>query len=154
MITPVMAGPTTRLMLTPTLLMATAEERAGDGTSSGTIACQAGVSSAASVPSSNMKSSSTPGPTACSMTSNANNALRSVVATSSTSISRRLSSMSASAPAGNANRNNGRLLATCTSETMKGLGSRLVISQPEAALYIQLPTFDTTVAIHSQRNTG
>jgi hypothetical protein len=67
---------------------------------------------------------------------------------------RRLSIMSASAPAGSASRNNGRLLATCTSETMRALGSRLVISQPEAALYIQLPTLDTTVAIHSQRNSG
>jgi hypothetical protein len=26
---------------------------------------------------------------------------------------------------------------------------RLVISQPDAALYIQLPTFETTVAVHS-----
>src|SRR3984957_15909993 len=45
-----------------------------------------------------------------------------------------------------ANRNIGRLLATCTSETVSGSGSRLVMSQPEATLYIQPPTFDTTVA--------
>jgi len=38
-------------------------------------------------------------------------------------------------------------LATCTIETTSALGSRLVISQPEATLYIQPPTFETTVAI-------
>src|SRR5208282_3288455 len=52
-----------------------------------------------------------------------------------------------SAPAGIANKNIGRLFATCTMETMNGLGSRLVISQPEATLYIQPPMFETTVAI-------
>ena len=35
---------------------------------------------------------------------------------------------------------------------MSGSGSRLVISQPDAALYIQVPTFATTVAIHSNVN--
>src|SRR5262245_17082905 len=60
----------------------------------------------------------------------------------------RRSTMSASAPAGNANRKSGRVVATCTSATISGLGSRSVISQPEAALYIQLPTLETTVATH------
>src|SRR5450631_4005226 len=55
--------------------------------------------------------------------------------------------MSTSAPAGIANRNIGRLLATCTIETVSGLGSRFVISQPEATLYIQPPMFETTVAV-------
>jgi hypothetical protein len=45
--------------------------------------------------------------------------------------------MSTSAPAGIANRNIGRLFATCTIETMSGWGSRLVMSQPEATLDIQ-----------------
>ena len=52
------------------------------------------------------------------------------------------------APAGSANRNSGRLVATWTRETISGLGSRLVMSHPEAALFIQEPTFETTVAIH------
>jgi hypothetical protein len=38
---------------------------------------------------------------------------------------------------------------TCTIETLKGSGLRLVISQPEAALYIQLPILATTVAVHN-----
>src|ERR1700752_716941 len=65
---------------------------------------------------------------------------------------RRLSTISASAPAGRANRNIGRLLATWTRETVSGSGLRLVISQPDAAFYIQVPTFATTVATHTTTN--
>src|SRR5580692_7095873 len=61
--------------------------------------------------------------------------------------------MSTSAPAGIANRNIGRLFATCTIETMNGLGSRLVMSQPEATLYIQPPMFEITVAAQTTANT-
>jgi hypothetical protein len=35
---------------------------------------------------------------------------------------------------------------------MKAFGSRLVISQPEAMLYIQPPMFETTVAIQITAN--
>src|SRR5262249_36839344 len=66
----------------------------------------------------------------------------------------RMSRMSASAPAGIATRNMGSVVATCTSDTMSGSGLRLVISQPEAALYIQLPTFATTVAVQITANAG
>jgi hypothetical protein len=52
-----------------------------------------------------------------------------------------------SAPAGIATRNIGKVVATCTSDTMSGSGLRLVINQPEAALYIQPPMFETTVAV-------
>jgi hypothetical protein len=45
-----------------------------------------------------------------------------------------------------------RVVATWTIETMNGSGLRLVISQPDAALYIQLPIFETTVAIQSTVN--
>jgi len=55
--------------------------------------------------------------------------------------------MSASAPAGIATRNIGKVVATCTSDTMSGSGLRLVINQPDAALYIQPPIFETTVAV-------
>ena len=101
-----------------------------------------------------MKLRSVAGPTACSETSSANTRLSSIVRISSHRIRRRLSHRSANAPAGSASRNSGRLLATCTSDTSSGLGLRLVISHPEAALYIQVPMLETTVAIHSQRNTG
>ncbi len=65
-----------------------------------------------------------------------------------------MSRMSASAPAGIATRNMGSVVATCTSDTMSGSGLRLVISQPEAALYIQLPTFAMTVAVQITANSG
>ncbi len=56
--------------------------------------------------------------------------------------------MSASAPAGSASKKIGKVLAACTKATINGSGSRLVISQPEAALYIQPPTLETSVAVH------
>ena len=46
------------------------------------------------------------------------------------------------------------MVATCTNETINGSGSRLVISQPDAALYIQVPTLATTVAVHITVNVG
>ena len=109
---PARAGPMTRLMLTPTLFAAEADESAGFGTSCGPIACQAGVSSAPRIPTRKMKSSSTLGVTTCSVTSNANRAEKAVVRISRVRMKRRLSTMSARAPAGNPNKNSGRLLAT------------------------------------------
>lgn len=50
-------------------------------------------------------------------------------------------------PPGSANRNIGRLAATCTSATTSGFGLKLAINQPDAALYIQVPRFETTDAI-------
>ena len=62
--------------------------------------------------------------------------------------------MSASAPAGIAKRQIGKLLAACTSATIKGSGLRLVIRQPEAALYIQPPILETSVAIQITAKAG
>ena len=64
----------------------------------------------------------------------------------------RLSKISASAPAGIANKQIGKVLAACTSATISGSGLRLVISQPEAALYIQPPTLETKVAVQMTAN--
>ena len=55
--------------------------------------------------------------------------------------------MSVIAPAGRANRNIGRLVATCTSDTSSGSVVRFVMSHAAAALYIQPPTLATTVAV-------
>jgi hypothetical protein len=67
----------------------------------------------------------------------------------STAINNRHRSItSASAPAGSARRNIGRLAATWTSETMSGSGERSVISQPEAVVHIQVPILEMTVASH------
>jgi hypothetical protein len=53
-----------------------------------------------------------------------------------------------------ANRNIGSVVATWTRETISGCGLRLVISQPDAALYIQVPMFAMTVAVHITANGG
>ena len=75
-----------------------------------------------------------------------------VVRVSTTSRYLRLSKISANAPAGSASRKIGNVLTAWTSATTNGSGLRLVISQPEAALYIQPPTFDTTVAVQITAN--
>ena len=64
-----------------------------------------------------------------------------------------MSRLSVSAPAGIANRKIGRVVATCTSETTSGDESRLVISQPAAAAYIQPPMFEIRVAVQMTANT-
>jgi cytochrome c oxidase assembly factor CtaG len=64
----------------------------------------------------------------------------------------RLSTTSANAPAGKAKMRTGTLLATCTKDTISGSVVSVVINQPAAALYIQPPMFDTTVATHTSAN--
>jgi hypothetical protein len=44
----------------------------------------------------------------------------------------------------------GSVVAVCTNATTKESESRLVISQPDAALYIQPPTLETRVAVRQQ----
>jgi hypothetical protein len=60
-----------------------------------------------------------------------------------------LSTMSVNAPATTANRNIGRLVATCTSETSSGSVVSSVISHAAAALYIHPPMFETTLAVQT-----
>jgi hypothetical protein len=67
---------------------------------------------------------------------------------------RRRSTMSANAPAGRARRKNGRLVAVCMSATMMGDGVNEVINHTAPTSCIQVPMFDTTAAIHSERKTG
>src|SRR6185437_1727556 len=153
MITPASAGPTARLMLTPTLLAATAVARSSLSTSCGTIDCQAGASKAVSMLLTNINSNNVLAVTRSAETKPANITETRVTSASKVRIKRRLSMMSASAPAGSANRNIGRLAAACTRATIKGSESRLVINQPAAALYIQPPMLETTVAAHSNLKT-
>jgi hypothetical protein len=60
--------------------------------------------------------------------------------------------MSARTPAGRAKRNTGTVEATCTSETITGLESSVVIGHAAAAAYIPLPMFATTVAVQMTEN--
>jgi len=77
-----------------------------------------------------------------------------VVAPTTTIRNRRRSTMSANAPAGMAKRNTGKFPATCTSATINGSGLRLVMSHPDAALYIQVPMLETTVAVQRTLKVG
>jgi hypothetical protein len=48
---------------------------------------------------------------------------------------------------GQRERNNVRLTATCTRDTVIGLASRLVINQPDAVSNIAVPTFETRLGV-------
>src|ERR1700677_429534 len=143
---PPSAGPTARLTLIPTLFRATALGSSGLGTSCGTTACQAGAVTALATVTMKVNTMRLVGGMKSSHTSTANAAPVMVTAVSPMIRNRRRSTISTSAPAGMANRNIGRLLATCTSDTVNGLASRLVISQPDATLNTQPPMLETTVA--------
>ena len=154
MMTPASAGPTARLTLKPTLLRATACCKSGLGTSCDTIDCHVGAMSAAQTPSRNASSNRLAGVTRSSHTNTPNKVARSTVAAWVPIRSLRRSTMSASAPAGSAKMNMGSAAATCTSATTSGSGLRWVINQAAAAHCIQVPMFETTVAIHSTVNAG
>ena len=137
MIAPPSAGPTARLRLTPALLADTAGASSALGTNWGTTACHAGVFIAVAEPIKTASSSKLKGVMKCIQTSIASTMENTATASSPMIRDFRRSTISASAPAGSANTHIGKLAATCTSATSKGEGSRLVISQPDAALYIQ-----------------
>ena len=58
----------------------------------------------------------------------------------------RESTRSVRAPAGTVKRNNGRLVAVCTRETVIGSGLILAMNQPLAASNIAIPRFETVLA--------
>src|SRR5438045_1074924 len=64
---------------------------------------------------------------------------------------RRRSTMSANAPAGSASSMTGMLSAASTSATSDGEEESEVISHPAPTSCIQVPTFETIVAIHRLR---
>src|SRR5271170_4011732 len=68
--------------------------------------------------------------------------------------SRRRSTMSASAPAGNASSIRGKLSAASTSATIDGDGESEVINQPAPTSCIQPPMLETMVAIQRLRKSA
>src|SRR5437773_3503002 len=68
--------------------------------------------------------------------------------------SRRRSTMSASAPAGNPTRKTGRLVAACTSATTTGEGVREVISHAAPTFCIHVPILEVSDAIQRAQKTG
>src|SRR5215469_9411568 len=144
---PPSAGPIARLRLKPMLLAAIAAGRSCLGTSCGVTACQAGAVTAAKALIRNVNRSRTAAVTRLSETSTAKKTAIAVLAASPMIRKRRRSMISASAPAGMASRKIGRLAVTCTSETVSGSGLRLVISQLDAAVYIQVPILAARLAV-------
>ena len=108
MAAPPSAGPIARLMLKPTLFAEIAGARSPFETSCGTIACQAGAVSAPPIPIKKVNRSNRCAVTRSSATKAANTAESAVIAASFQNRKRRLSTTSAKAPAGSANRNIGR----------------------------------------------
>src|SRR5467141_3789362 len=151
---PPRAGPIAREAFTPTLLAATAEVKSSLGTSSGRTDCQAGRVNAPTAPMRNVNSNKLSGVAKSRPTIAAYTTHSAVYRTSTVIRNLRLSKISASAPAGIANRNTGSVLAVCTNATTKGSGLRIVISQPDAALYIQPPTLETRVAVQITAKAG
>src|ERR1700722_10370059 len=145
---PPSAGPAARPILNATPLAAVALSRSCFGTSIGIVAPHAGEVRAPPTPSRNVVASRSEGVARFRETRPAKTTETARIATS-TEISRRRESMtSAKAPEGRVNRNNGRLTATCTRDTVMGLASRLVINQPDAVSNIAVPTFETKLAVH------
>ena len=124
------------------------------GTSSGSTARNAGVSKAEPVSSTKISSSKVIGVTSLVTVSRQSTSITASMNTWAMIRSLRRSTMSASAPAGSANRNIGSAVAAPTSDTMIGDGSSTVISQAVPTLAIQAPTFATSVAVHTVRKAG
>jgi len=65
---------------------------------------------------------------------------------------RRGSTRSAIAPASSVNKNIGKLLATCTSETARGSAFKFVINHADAVSEIATPVSEHVVAAHITEN--
>jgi hypothetical protein len=134
--------------LNPAPLAAVAPSRSSLGTSIGMIAPQAGDVSAPPTPNKKVVANRSVGVARPTETKTAKTTDTAKIAVSTAMSSRRESRTSASAPAGKVKRNNGRLTATWTSETVIGLGSMLVINQPDAVSNIAVPMLDTRLTVH------
>src|SRR4051794_39226782 len=148
---PARAGPRARAMLKPMLPRVTAAGRSSRGTMSGTLACQAGPLRAAPRPRRKVKARRSPGVVAWAAVNAHRPKAARVIQVWVTRSRRRRSSTSATAPAGSESRNIGRLVAACTSATRAGDGLSVVIIHDAPTFWNQVPMFDATLAIHSQR---
>ena len=118
---PAMGGPTARAVSTATPPSDAAERSCSRGTSSGWIACHAGVVSAAAQPTANISTSSETASKAPVTASAANTAAATAPYACTAMSSRRRSTRSARAPANSANNSVGVRLAVCTSAMTVGL---------------------------------
>src|SRR5271163_2950663 len=127
--------------------MAIALSRSCFGTSIGVMTSHAGAARAPLPPRQNAVASSTAGVAQCIATIVAKTIDIAVTAICAPISILRASMMSVSAPAGRVRRNIGRVVATCTADTIIGSGLRLVMSQFDEVSNIANPTFDAELAI-------
>ena len=151
---PPSAGPRARARLNPALLSDTASGSCSRGTSSGMIACHAGLFIAVPTLSRNVSISSTHGERMLRNVSRLSNATAPSIHACQKSSRRRRSKMSAVAPASRPSSTTGRLAAVCISAISSGDGVSTVISQVPAVSCIQPPRFEMVDATQSLRNSG
>ncbi len=149
---PARAGPATRAILKETEPSVIAEARSFRGTSSGIIACQAGVFIAAPMLRKNVKTSRISGDTFPKTVIRPSPKAAADISIWVNMSKRRRSIVSASAPAGRERRKNGRVVAVCTMATIKGDTVREVISHEAPTSCIHVPTRETTFVIQSSLN--
>src|SRR3984885_8649427 len=127
--------------------MAIALSRSCFGTSIGVMTSHAGAARAPLPPRQNAVASTTVGVAQCIVTMAAKAIEIAVTAICAPINMRRASMMSVNAPAGRVSRNIGKVVTTCTADTIIGSGLRLVMSQFDEVSNMANPTFDAELAI-------
>ncbi len=153
-INPPSAGPTARARLLLAAFKLTVSGIIARGTSSGTIACHAGLFIADPTFSRNVNASSVHGETHPTNVSSARIPTEVSIHVCQKISSFRRSKISAIAPASTPRINTGRLAAVCISAISSGEVVSTVINQVPAVSCIHVPTDDTVLAIHLSRNSG
>ena len=148
---PPMAGPTARARLLHPALRETASGMRSCGTSSGMMACQAGLFMAEPMLSRKVKASRAQGETWPRKVRTARMATEASIQTCQKMSRRRRSKMSAVAPASRPRTSTGREAAVCMRAMSSGEAVREVMSQVPAVSCIQVPTEETVLAIQRSR---
>src|ERR1700749_3509171 len=151
MANPPSAGPRARARLNPALFNDTASGSCWRGTSSGMMACHAGLFIAVPTLRRQVRTSNTHGEMMLKKVSRLRSATAPSIQACQNSKRRRRSKMSAVAPASSPRIKTGRLAAVCIRAIRSGDGVSKVISQVPAVSCIQPPRFEIVEAIHKLR---
>ena len=150
---PPRAGPTARARLLLAALRLTVSGMSSRGTSSGTMACQAGLFMAEPMLSRKVKASSDEGETRVEEGEDGEDAVEASIHACQKMRRRRRSKMSAVAPASRPRMRTGRLAAVCMRAMSRGEAVREVIDGAGGVLH-PVPTEETVLAIQRSRKRG
>src|ERR1700733_7337546 len=153
-ISPPSAGPTARARLLLAAFSETVSGISSRGTSSGTIACHAGLFIAEPILSRKVNASNAHGDTWPKKVRMARIPTEHSIHACQKISSLRRSKMSAVAPASSPSSSTGRLAAVCISAISKGDAVNAVISHVPAVSCIHVPTDEIVLAIHRSRNSA